>query len=235
MACTLTLMNTITFCSTLIKNQRLNVNGLEPGLSFGNIILQRMLGAPFIWRFNRGTLTIPISQAGGTDYTVSVASLGRIETQWLTNAAGAVIDLGGEVEMAKVSSVRRPQKVAPVYDDNNGNVTFRFSAISDMSYTAWFDYQKKAPLMTSWASGWTPIPDEFSYIFNKGYLALSAPLVNDARFTIWEKDFIGALLETQDGLDEQAKNNFVARWMSDARYIMRSQASVQAGTAGRGQ
>lgn len=236
MASTQNVMNSVVFVQTLIKNQRLNVNGQEPALTMANLILQRILGPPFIWRQNRATLPVPITTAGGTDYTVNVPNMGRIETQWLNDpASGKNMELGGAVALARVSSTQRPTQVAPQYDDNLGNITFRFNAIPDKAYTAYFDYQQKAPLITSWANPWGVIPDECGYIYNKGFLALGALLVNDARFSIWERDFVASLLGAQDGLDEQAKAIFLGQWLSDARSVTRSQGAVQQGVAGRGQ
>jgi hypothetical protein len=125
--------------------------------------------------------------------------------------------------------------VAPQYDDNQGNITFRFNSIPDQNYTAWFDYQQKAKLITSWANPWGVIPDECGYIYNTGFLSLAALLVNDARFGIWERQFVGDLLGAQDGLDEQAKAIFLGQWLNDMRSATRSQGAVQAGVAGRGQ
>ncbi|OYV36706.1 MAG: hypothetical protein B7Z80_14855 [Rhodospirillales bacterium 20-64-7] len=234
MASTLTLGNAIVFASTLIKNQRLNVNNQEPGLTMGNIVLQKMLAPPFIWRFNRGNFAIPISTAAGTDYTVTLGNLGRIETQWLTNSSGAILELNGAEELAKVSATRRPTHVAPVYDDNAGTITFRFSSIPDQNYTASFDYQKRPSLMTSSASTFGPVPDEFSYLFNKGYLAEAGLLVNDSRFPIWQRDFVSGLLATQDGLDAQAKAIFLEQMLNVGRTATRSQTAGQSGAQGRG-
>ena len=233
MATTLTVNNAKVFAQTLIKNQRLLVNGQEPMLTIANIVLQRILGAPFIWRFNRATVTISISTAGGTDYTVNVPLLGRIENQWLVDSNGKIWELKGSVEMAKVNAQRRPIEVAPVYDDNAGNITFRFSSIPDGNYTAFIDYQKKAPLITGPAQAFGPVPDEFGYIFNTGFLAWASLLVNDARFPIWEKWFTGALLGAQDGLDEQAKAIFLGEWLRATASASRSQGLVQSGVSGR--
>jgi hypothetical protein len=237
MAVTQNVMNSVVFAQTLIKNQRLNVNGQEPGLTMANLVLQRILGPPCRWRQNRANLSIPITTAGGTDYTVSLPLLGHIETQWLTNAAGMIFELGGEVSLAKTSASKRPTKVAPVYDDNAGNITFRFNAIPDAAgpYTAWFDYQQKAQLITSWANPWGVIPDECGYIYNMLFLGLAGQLVNDARFTVWIKEGVGALLGAQDGLDEQAKAIMVGQWLNETRTAARSQGSVQGGVAGRSQ
>ena len=235
MALTQNVMNSVVFAQTLIKGQRLNVNGQEPGLTMANLVLQRVLGPPAVWRQNRATLSIPITALGGTDYQVSVPRLGRIETQWLTDANGLVHELEGAVTLAKVSASKRPTKVAPVYDDNAGNVTFRFNAVPNAAYTAYFDYQQKAQLITSWASPWGVVPDECGYIYNMLFLGLAGQLVNDARFTIWIKEGVGAWLGAQDGLDEQAKAIFLGQWLSDTRSAARSQGAVQGGVAGRSQ
>lgn len=235
MAVTLTLSDTITFTQTLIKNQRLNVNNLQPGITFANIILQRMQGPPFVWRFNRATVSIAITNAGGTDYVQVLPSLGHIETQWLTDVSGKVFQLKGAVSIAKVNATKRPTEFAPVYDDNNGNITFRFNAIPDQSYTAVLDYQQKPQLITSFGSSWGNVSDEFAYIYNLGFLSMAGMLVNDARFPIWEKDFIAHLLGAQDGLDEQARNIFIGDWMNTTRTVVRSAGAVNAGIASRQQ
>lgn len=229
----LSLQNSLTYVQTILKNQRLNVSNLEPGLTMGNTVLQRMLGAPFIWRFNRSTLSINISQQDGTDYPVSVTDLGRIETQWLTDGNGAIHALEGAQSIAAVGTVRRPVKVAPVYDDNQGNVTFRFNSIPEANYAAYFDYQRKAPLIKSFGTGFGPVPDEFGYLFNRGLLAEAADLVNDARADKWEKQFVAGLLATQDGLDAQAKALFYDQMLNTGKTSMRSQGSVQSATTGR--
>lgn len=230
----LTIQDAVVFASTLIKNQRLNVNNYEPGLTMANIVLGRILGAPFVWRFNRGNFTIAISQGGGTDYALLLPLLGRIETQWLLDADENILQLDGAVELAKVSSVRRPVQVAPVYDDNAGNITFRFNSVPDQAYTAVFDYQKKAPLLVSWGlTGFAPVPDEFAYIFMKMFLAEAALLVNDARFEIWRREGVAALLATQDGLDEQAKAIQFEQMLNVGRTSYRSQMAGQSGAQAR--
>jgi hypothetical protein len=228
-------MNSVVFVTTLIKNQRLNVNGQEPAVTMSNIVLQRVLGPPFRWRQNRSSFSFAINTAGGTDYSVSVPSLGWIEDQWLVDGQGKIHELKGSVSMAKGGESRRPTKVAPQYDDNQGNITFRFDSIPAANYTAYFDYQKKAQLIQSWADPWGVIPDECGYIYNTGLLALAALLVNDARFQIWNREFVASLLATQDGLDEQAKAIFLAGWLNDMRSAQRSQSASQLGTQGRGQ
>lgn len=233
MSTTLVLQNTITWTQTLLKNAPLNVNNLEPGLTFGNWILQRITGPPARWRFNRKNFNFPITGAG-TDYVVSVPDLGHIETQWLTDGGGKIHQLSGEVFLPKTNSTKRPLKIAPQFDDNQGNITFRFDSIPDQNYTAYGDYQIKPALMTSYAAPWGNVSDEFSYVYNAGFLSLAMMLVNDARFPIWENYFISAFLGAQEGLDEQAINIFIRDWNNLIRSVAANQASVNMGTAGRG-
>jgi hypothetical protein len=233
MSSTLTVQNSVTYCSTLIKNQRMNINNYEPGLTAARDILQLMLAPPFVWRFNRSSFSIAITGAGGTDYVVSLPTLGRIEMQWLVDSNGNVIALNGAVELAKSSEVRQPKQVAPVYDDNNGNITFRFDSVPDQAYTAFFDFQVKAPLITGWSQGFGPVPDEFAFIFNKWMLSEAALIVNDARFEIWRREAIAGLLATQDGLDAQAKNMFYDQMMNVGRTNFRGQSMGQSAAKAR--
>jgi hypothetical protein len=235
-ASTLTVQNSVTYCSTLIKNQRMNINNYEPGLTAARDILQLMLAPPFVWRFNRTNFSIDITEAGGTDYVVTLNDLGSIEQQWLDDGkdtADSIIGLGGQVQIQKSSGVRQPKQVAPVYDDNNGLITFRFDSIPDQDYTAYFDYQRKAPLISGWSQGFGPVPDEFAFIFNKWMLSEAALIVNDARFEIWRREAIAGLLATQDGLDAQAKDMFYAQMMNVGRTNFRSQSLGQSGAKAR--
>lgn len=234
MSATLSIMDSLAFVVTLLKNQRLDINNLQPGLGMANNVLGTMLGPPFIWRTNRSSFQLAITQAGGTDYSLLVADLGRIETQWLTSDAGDIFELKGAQSLARVSAKRRPMEVAPVYDDGSGNVTLRFNAVPDRNYTAWFDYQRRAPKVTSFAQTFAPVEDEFAFLFNKGLLSEGALAVNDSRFTIWRREWVAGVLATQDGLDEQAKAIFFEQMMNQGRTAVRSQAAGQSGSAGRG-
>lgn len=235
MAVTITLSDVIVYASTLMKNQRLNINNLQPGVTMGNKVLQRMLSAPFIWRFNRKTLSFPVTKAGGTEYVVAVSDLGRIEAQWLVDSASKIHELKGAQSLPRTSMVNRPQRVAPVYDDNQGNITFRIDTVPDASYTVNIDYQAKAQLLTSYAQPFGPFPDEFEYLYSTGFLAEAALTIGDARFNIWNRQFSLEILATQDGLDAQAKEIFLEQMLGYGRTALRSQASGSLGNQARAQ
>lgn len=234
MATTISLMDIWVYVTTLLKNQQLDINNLQPGLQASNDILEVMLCPPFRWPWNRANTNFPISTAGGTDYIVSLPTLGFIETQWLTDVNNAIMELKGRVALAKVSGKRRPVEVAQQYDDGAGNITFRFGSIPDQSYSANFDFQQKPMRLTSPASTFGPVPDQFSHLFAKGVLSEGALIVNDSRFTIWRREWIAQVLATQDGLDEQQKNIFYDQMMNTGRTAQRSQQAGAMGSQGRG-
>lgn len=233
MSVTLSVQASMTFVQSLIDNQRLTVNNNEPAVTMANIVLGTMLGPPFVWRQNRSTFNFPINTAGGTDYVQSVPSLGFIETQWLEDDQGGIYEMNGITSLAKVSAVRTPTLVAPQYDDNVGNITYRFNSVPDAGYTAYFDYQGAAPLITSPAQTFLPLSDYFGYLFHKGMLSEGALMVNDSRFAVWRGEWIAQLLATQDGLNDQAKDMFYAQFMNTTRTVQRSQGMTANGTQGR--
>lgn len=233
MATTLTLQSSINFTTPFLKNQPEMVSNLEPAVGGANIILGMMLGAPCRWRFNRGTLSFPITAAGGTDYVVSVPDLGFIETAWLKDSNGKIWQLNGKLTTAKESNESRPTLIAPVYDDNAGNITFRLTNAPTANYTVYVDYQKKMTLMTSPASVWGVVPDEFNYIFNQGFLGMMMILVNDSRFPIFMNYFVTRLLLTQDGLSDQEKNIFLQDFAQFTATLLRTQGMVAAANADR--
>lgn len=233
MSVTLSIQDSLTYVQSLIDNQRLNVNNNQPGVTMANTVLGTMLGAPFVWRQNRTNLNFDLTTVGGTDYVQSVPGMGFVETQWLEDSTGNILELNGATSLARVSFERTPTLIAAQYDDNQGNITFRVNSVPDADYTAFLDIQNAAPLITSPADTFMPLSDYFGYLFNKGMLSEGALLVNDSRFSIWRSEWIAQLLATQDGLDAQAKDMFYNQFMNTTRTVQRSSGMSQNGTQGR--
>ncbi len=229
----ITVQDAVNYVKTLIKNQRLNISNYQPGLTSANITLQRILGPPFAYRFNRFNFSIPITAAGKTDYQVSLPTLGFMEEMWLEDSSGTIYAIEGRTDLRKSSSSQRPQLVAPVYDDNQGNITFRFDYVPDQNYTFFCDAQNKAPLLKGWSDVFGPVPDEFGYIYHKWFLSEAGLIVNDARFEIWRREAVAALLATQDGLDEQAKAIMFEQMLNVGRTSLRSEMAGKLGSNAR--
>ena len=240
MSVNITLMNVLVYVSTILKNQRLLINNMEPGLRMGNNVLGSILCPPFTFRWNRHTLTQDINNADGTDYEVSWPSLGWIETQWLEHGEPgdsdySIVQINGAQSIAKTTMSKPPSMVAPVYDDNEGNVTIRFDAVPDQDYTAYFDYQASATLLTSPASTFGPIPDQFSFLYTKWMLAEGALLVGDSRRETFLRDAVYSLLAMQDGMTEQQKAIMAQQLLNNQRTDARSVGMTQLGLTARNQ
>jgi hypothetical protein len=235
MACTLTLQSSMNFVAPILKNQPLMVGNMEPALMAANMVLGTILGPPFKWRWNRATFQFDLN-IGVTDYELFLvpADFGFMEMQWIQDASVKNYQLTGATALAMETNQSRPTRIATEFDDNTGNITFRVADSPDAAYTVSLDYQKKAPLMTSPASTWAPVPDEFAYIFNEGFLARMSLLVNDARFPIFENYFIAHLLSAQDGLSDVERNIFLGNWTALSGTLSRAQGAVNSGAAGRG-
>lgn len=234
MASILTLQNTINWCRPYLKQQPFDVTNTEPAVTSANNVLGVMVGPPMIWRFNRNMIQIPVT-AAATDYAIVVSDFGSMEDLWLEDATGKMHSVEGAISLPRDSAnPSRPKQVSPQYDDNQGTITFRVKPIPNTDYTIFIDYQKKLVPLESWASPWAPVPDEFQYIFNLGFKAEMAQLTNDARFPIWQRDFVARLLSAQDGLDEQAKAIFLGQFEAFTASLTRAAGRVQTGTNARG-
>jgi hypothetical protein len=234
MPSTITLQNTMNWTQPFLKQQPLNVINQEPGLGNGNIVLGTMLGPPMRWRANRGTISFTVSEAMGTDYPISIPDFGWWEEKWLVDANGKIMEMIGEVSLPPEGGKGRPLKIAPQYDRNNGVIVFRIAPIPNAAYTVFIDYQKKMKPLISPASTFAPVSDEFAFIFNWGFLAVSGMLTNDSRFPIWERYFISRLLASQDGLDEQARAIMLGQWEAVTKTLTRTAGTVNQASSARG-
>lgn len=107
-----------------------------------------------------------------------------------------------------------PRFIAAEFDDGLGDITFRLQPVPDSIYPVSITLQQKAPLFTATTGLWTPIPDEFSYIYNWGFLALMMLYADDARFTVCNQKFVAHLLGAAQGLTATQINVFLNSWMA---------------------
>jgi hypothetical protein len=148
-------------------------------------------------------------------YIQYVPDLGWIEH-------GSVFDITTDVEkwftlqqklsLELDSSTARPRYISAHTDDNQGNIGFVLTPVPDKAYPINIHIQKKAELFASTADTWSPIPDEYSYIYNWGFLALMYMFADDPRFAIANQKFVSALLASNEGLTETERNIFLGNW-----------------------
>jgi hypothetical protein len=233
MASTLNLQASLAWCSPHLGYLPLTIGGLEPALSNANIVKQTILGPPFCWRWNRATVDFTCT-AHTQDYVSAASYFGFIEKAWVENPAATEIkELLIENALSATKEEARIKFLAAQSDDNAGNITFRTMPISAELSSVFVLYQKKPSIMTSLASLWDPIPDELSYIYNWGFLALCSMLNDDPRFQIFNQKFIAHLLGAQQGLDEMKRQIFLGNWLEITKKAISASGTTNQGVGAR--
>lgn len=236
MASTVNLQSTISWAAPFLRFMPNNSGPTqEPAITNANRILSTILGPPFKWRWNRGTAQFTASAAGGQDYVVSVSDFGFLEKAVVVDGSGNATEITDlKLCLSQDSSQGRPQVLAPQLDDNAGNITFRLQpGKPDATYTVKLTYQKKPVLMTSVASLWAPIPDEYGYIYEPGFLAMSLMFTDDPRFASENQKFVSHLLGAAEGLSEMEINMFLGNWLVTTGQVISNQLRAQQGNQAR--
>lgn len=226
------LLDTVNWCAPYLRYQPQTIGGLEPALTAGNIVLQTILGPPFRWPENRSTFAFAcVSGVPTQDYIITVPDFGFMEKMSLIGPI-RTFEIENKDVLGLSSEQAEPTSFAAQEDDSDGNITFRLLPPPDQGYGAVGTYQRAAPLLTSMASQWTPLGNKRGYIYNWGFLAILAMLIEDERFPIFERNFLARLLGAQSGLDETQKNLFLGNWllttMNAQRSGLRGSQGVQA-------
>lgn len=227
MASTKTLQDVASWALPFLEQQPVLIIGMQPALGSANLVLQTMLGPPFAWPFNRGIISFN-ANAQDTAQT-GLNDFGFLEGGTVQAASGKAWEISVKNLLVADLQQARPSYCSPFIDDGMGNITFRLTPMPDQVYSVVLPYQRKAPMMLSMASTWSPIPDERSYIYQWGFLAMMSLISNDARFNEYNAKFVTALLGAQGGLTEMERNIFLANWIR----VMNQLQAAQLGTAER--
>lgn len=135
--------------------------------------------------------------------------------------------------LAQDSSQARPRNVSAQGDDGQGNITFRVMPVPDQAYPVTLTLQQKPPLFSGVNQPWAPIPDEYSHIYNWGFLALMWLFADDPRFSIANQKFVTQLLGSNQGLTETQRNVFLNNWQAITGMPVANQIAMQQGFQSR--
>lgn len=239
MPATRNLTSSVLFSLPFIGNQPANISNGEPALNCANVIKQTMLGAPFTWPWNRGSIEVELTDV--QDYFFPVTDFGYIEQVWLIDSTGKAKEIEIKSSLSVESAIARPQSCAVEMQDDEG-ITLRINTIPDqpstptpdrMSYTLGGFYQKAPVPMTSLASSWSPIPDNLSYIYDWGFLGMLSMITKDVRLPLFAQKFVSHLLGAQDGLTATQRNIFIGEWLALVGQTDRSRGNTQQGVQAR--
>ena len=168
-----------------------------------------------------------------TDYTQNLPDFSYIETASIQDPTSAkwyqtTVQMG----LSLVSEVGRPRFISAQTDLGDGNIGFRVMPAPDQNYPVSLTFQKRPPLFTSTKQTWAPIPDEYSRIYNWGFLALMWLFADDQRWQLANQKFVTSILSVNQGLDEMQRNIFLGNWEmitgQPAENAIRQQQGIQA-------
>lgn len=81
---------------------------------------------------------------------------------------------------------------------------------------------------------WSPIPDQYSDVYNNLFLSEALAMVDDNRAELYRRRGVGAFLAKAEGLTEMQKNAFVQQWLARTGEGMSHSLRTQQGVAARG-
>lgn len=230
MPSTVTLQGSINYAQPFVRYKPLLDTNNQPGFDNANRILQTMLAPPFCWRWNRKIAPATITTVAGTqDYAKTISDFGFLEKAVSVPAAGKARELTIKNVMAQSNSGEEdaPEFIGSVLDDNSGSITFRVLPVPDAVYTITLVYQMKPVLFVATSGTWAPVPDEYSYIYNAGFIGLGMEFFDDPRAKEWQQRFALSLLGVSEGLDDTQKNLFLGNYLTTLKQDIRASAGSQ--------
>jgi hypothetical protein len=238
MANTILLQNTLNFIAAfIVQRLQAGVQGVpfEPFLTGANKTMQMILAPPFKWSWNRAENSSITCTPGVTDYVVSgLTTWGWLEKAYIfVPGAVAPTEPVYEIEVAQVlardTNQNRPQKIAPILDDNNGNITFRIQPAPDQAYPVTLVFQQAALLATTLGSSWAPIPDRYSFLYEQAMLGLMQGMYNAQLYVANMEMFFRQLVGAAEGLTDTEKAIFLEDQLRILRTAQSTGISVQQG------
>lgn len=240
-----TLQQTINWASSFVNYLPLTVGANnEPAITNANNIKQLFLSVDVMSTpQNRYTVSFP-TVIGQQDYVLSTAgspplpSFGYLETATLTLASTGKIfqikDVYNTEPLGESADQQRPNAISVQSDDGNGNIKFRFMGVPDAVYTCTLNYQMAATQFASLTDTWSPIPDRYAYIYNRGFLGETLEPVDAQRAQMEKQRFIMSLASIAEGMSLADKAIFIAQYLSIDAQTAANMLDVQQGNQAKG-
>lgn len=180
---------------------------------------------------NLGSINTPVNQMYKFDWieTVSVQAADP-------NVPGspAWIEITPMICLGLDSARSRPRHISAQGDDGQGNITFRLMPVPNQAYPVAITLQQKPSVLTSINQTWSPIPDEYSRIYNWGVLALMFLFSDDPRFQMANQKFVTSLLAANQGLSQTEINIWLNNWQQVTGQPIAKDGKLTQGQQARG-
>lgn len=235
MSTTIKITDTLNWLAAYVVQRPLRgVGGItdEPGVTAANKILQTIMAPPFRWSWNRVENSSITCTIGVPDYVVSLANWGWLEAATSVDpVSGKIFEIEVSQLLEKDSTPNRPQKIAPILDDNAGNITFRIYPVPDQAYPITLTFQKAAPQAVAplGTTTWSPIPDRYAFLYEQGMMALMQGMYNAQLYGLNLEIFFRQLVGAAEGLTETEKAIFLEDQLRILRTSQNSGLSVSQG------
>lgn len=228
MPSTIPVQRSITLASAFVRYAPLVLSTNDPALSNADWVRQFILSPPFSYNWNRAGFSFS-TVIGQSDYPVTTANFGYIESAVISNTANGNESNQLEIEQNLVieTRVNQPTKISGQLDNGSNLITYRLVPAPDAVYQVAVTIQNSALTFTATTDTWNPIPDYISYIYNQGMLAKTFEYLNDPRQTPAMQLFFQQVSALNTGSIEGQKNIF----LSDRLNSQRQQQTVQSGKA----
>lgn len=243
---TITIQQTLNWCAAFIVGRPSSgVLGFanEPGLTTANKIIGTILAPPFRWSWNRKENSSVTTAQGTTDYAVALSNFGYLERAVYANSALNPSQKEIQIYQEKALSIEAkqgpPSWIAPIFDDDNGNVTFRVSPAPDApgsppaNYNLTLTFQQSPVLVTALSQTWAPIPDKLAYLYETAMLAHLQGMYSAQLFALGMEMFFRQLVGAAEGLSETEKNIFLEDKLRELRMQSTELLGAQQGKRSR--
>jgi hypothetical protein len=238
MATTIKITDTVNWAKAFVVQRPMQgVAGItdEPAVTTANLIMQTIMAPPFKWSWNRVENSSLVCTPGVTDYIITLANWGYLEKATSVDTNGNRFEIEINQVLSKESKQNRPMQIAPLLDDNAGNITFRIMPAPDQAYTISLTFQKAAPFAVAplGTTTWAPIPDRYAFLYERGMLAHMYAMYNQQMYALNIEIFFRQLVAAAEGLTETEKAIFLEDQLRIVRTGQNSALGVSQGKQSR--
>jgi hypothetical protein len=135
-----------------------------------------------------------------------------IEGAVVKDTKGNYQEMSPKIWLSQSTPRDRPREIAAQIDLGDGNQTFRLQPVPDQVYPVLITIQQKPTLFQKTNQTWAPIPDEYSRIYDWGFLALMWLFADDPRYQLANQKFVTQILGANTGLTDTERNIFLNNW-----------------------
>lgn len=214
-----TVQTTLNWALAYIQNSPMSNNtGSEPAISIASMIRNTIMNAPMTWSWNRFENSANVTTITNQDYLIAVTNFGFLEKVSLTDASGNVQELKDIYNTSALSAnsiTQRPSAAAVISYVPGTSFKLRFNTIPDKIYTINLTFQGLSTQFVNLTDPWSPIPDQYSDVYNNLFLSEAFQTANDdAEAARYRQRGVAALLSKAEGLTQTQINIFRQQWLA---------------------